>query len=99
MEFNAEEVALDTVGVPEAWIVLEAEVLGVEVVGAEVFGVEVLGVEVLGPYDEVADVAVLDTGRVVVTNVLDGVALEADEPGVVVEQCSSGTTLYPDGTT
>lgn len=89
MELNAEEVALETVGVLDAWVVLEAELLGVEV----------LGVEVLGPYEEVADVAVLDAGRVVVTNVLDGVALEANEAGVVVEQCSSGTTLYPDGTT
>lgn len=73
---------------------LEAEVLGVEVLR-----VEVLGVEVLGRYEVIADVGILDAGRVVVTNVLDGVALEADEAGVVVEQCMSGTTLYPDGTT
>ena len=89
MELNAEKVPLETLGVLDAWVVLEAEVLGVEV----------LGTEVLGPYEEVTGVAVLDAGRVLVTNVLDGVALEADEAGVVVEQCSSGTTLYPDGTT
>lgn len=45
------------------------------------------------------DVAVVAPGRVVVTNVLNGVALDADEADVVDEQCSSGTTLYPDGTT
>lgn len=99
MELNAEEVALETVVVLDAWVVLEAELLGVEVLGVDVLRVDVLGIEVLGPYEEVADVAVLDAGRVVVTNMLDGVALEADEAGVVVEQCSSGTTLYPDGTT
>ena len=109
IELNTEEVALESIRVLDAWVVLEAEVLGVEVLGIEVLGVDVLGIEVLGvdvlgiellgPYEEVTDVAVLDAGRVVVTSVLDGVAPEADDAGVVVEQCSSGTTLYPDGTT
>ena len=83
---------------------LKAEVLGVEVPGVKVLGVEVLGMDVLGiegldPCEEVADVAVLDARRVVVTNVFDGGALEADEADVVVEQCNSGTTFHPDGTT